>query len=106
MSLHPKVEQELLDRGYSRRSVARIALGASAALPFFHEFALAQQAERPRASRRRRGSRGHGSERDPDQRQRESDGSVEGGVRIDRGGCAAGVALRAGGRQPGAAEPD
>ncbi len=46
MSLHPKVEQELLDRGYSRRSVARIALGASAALPFFHEFALAQQAER------------------------------------------------------------
>jgi histidinol-phosphate aminotransferase len=52
MSLHPKVQDELLERGYSRRSIARIALGATAALPFFHEFALAQQGEgRARAQR-------------------------------------------------------
>lgn len=62
MSLHPKVEQELSDRGYSRRSIARIALGASAALPFFHEFALAQQAER----RGRAGGGGARAAADPD----------------------------------------
>jgi histidinol-phosphate aminotransferase len=48
MSLEPKVQEELLARGYSRRHIGRIALGAAAALPFFHEFALAQQAEAPR----------------------------------------------------------
>src|ERR1017187_8982867 len=42
MSLEPKVQEELLSRGFSRRNIARIALGAAAALPFFHEFALAQ----------------------------------------------------------------
>jgi histidinol-phosphate aminotransferase len=42
MSLTSKVQNELLDRGFSRRQVARIALGASAVLPFFHEFAFAQ----------------------------------------------------------------
>jgi histidinol-phosphate aminotransferase len=52
MSLEPKVQEELLARGYSRRNIGRIALGAAAALPFFHEFALAQQAEtRPRGNR-------------------------------------------------------
>jgi histidinol-phosphate aminotransferase len=53
MSLAPKVQEELLARGYSRRNIGRIALGAAAALPFFHEFALAQQAEvtRTRANR-------------------------------------------------------
>jgi hypothetical protein len=63
MSLHPKVQDELLERGYSRRSIARIALGATAALPFFHEFALAQQSET------RRGRAGGGGARaatDPD----------------------------------------
>ena len=45
MTLTPKTEQSLLERGYSRRSIARIALGASAAIPFFSEFAQAQQAE-------------------------------------------------------------
>lgn len=45
MSLHPKVKEELLERGYSRRNIMRISLGATAALPFFHEFALAQQSE-------------------------------------------------------------
>src|ERR1700749_1102846 len=56
MTLAPKVQEELLARGYSRRHIGRIALGAAAALPFFHEFALAQQAETPRA----RGNRGTG----------------------------------------------
>src|SRR5277367_4887396 len=54
MSLHPKVKEELLERGYSRRNIAQIALGAAAALPFFHEFALAQQLD-PAAPRRPRG---------------------------------------------------
>jgi histidinol-phosphate aminotransferase len=57
MSLSQKVQQELLELGYSRRHIGRIALGAAAALPFFHEFALAQQAETPRA----RGNRGGGN---------------------------------------------
>jgi hypothetical protein len=30
MPLHPKVQEDLLARGYSRRSIARIALGAAA----------------------------------------------------------------------------
>jgi histidinol-phosphate/aromatic aminotransferase/cobyric acid decarboxylase-like protein len=58
MSLEPKVEKELLERGYTRRNIARIALGATAALPFFHEFALAQDAAAP--ARRGRGNRGGG----------------------------------------------
>ena len=63
MSLQPKVQEELLARGYSRRNVARIALGAAAALPFFHEFALAQDdGDAPRA----RGGRGGGRAFDPE----------------------------------------
>ena len=65
MSLHPKVQEELLERGYSRRSIARIALGATAALPFFHEFALAQQAE-TQARRRAGGGGGRNAAADPD----------------------------------------
>ena len=42
MSLTRTVQYELLERGYSRRQIARIALGAAAAIPFFHEFAFAQ----------------------------------------------------------------
>ena len=63
MSLHPKVQEELLDRGYSRRSIARIALGARQPLPFFHEFAW------PAGRRPRRGRAGGGGARattDPD----------------------------------------
>src|SRR5690349_13066778 len=45
VSLSLKVKNELLDRGYSRRNIARIALGAAATLPFFHEFAFAQDAQ-------------------------------------------------------------
>ena len=42
MSLSQKVQDELLNRGYSRRQIARISLGAAAVLPYFHEFAFAQ----------------------------------------------------------------
>jgi len=45
MGLTPKLIDDLLGRGYSRRQVARIALGASAVVPFFNEFAQAQQSE-------------------------------------------------------------
>ena len=43
MSLTPQVQKELLDRGYTRRQIGRIALGAAAVMPFFHEFAFAAQ---------------------------------------------------------------
>jgi histidinol-phosphate aminotransferase len=42
MSLSLKVQNELLNRGFTRRHIARISLGAAAVLPFFHEFAMAQ----------------------------------------------------------------
>jgi histidinol-phosphate aminotransferase len=45
MSLSLKVKNELLDRGYTRRNITQIALGAAAVLPFFHEFAFAQDAQ-------------------------------------------------------------
>jgi histidinol-phosphate/aromatic aminotransferase/cobyric acid decarboxylase-like protein len=40
-----KTEEDLLSRGYSRRQVAKIAMGVTAAIPFFSEFALAQNDE-------------------------------------------------------------
>ena len=46
MALKPKLTESLLERGYSRRQIAKIAMGAGAAIPFFNEFALAQQATR------------------------------------------------------------
>jgi histidinol-phosphate aminotransferase len=39
----------LLERGYSRRQIGRIALGAAAVMPFFHEFAFAQDDAAPAA---------------------------------------------------------
>jgi histidinol-phosphate aminotransferase len=45
MTLLRKTQESLLERGYSRRQISRIALGAAAAIPFFNEFAQAQQAE-------------------------------------------------------------
>jgi histidinol-phosphate aminotransferase len=45
MALTPKLIDSLLERGYSRRNIAKIALGASVAIPFFNEFAQAQDAE-------------------------------------------------------------
>jgi histidinol-phosphate aminotransferase len=47
--MNRNIEQNLQDRGFSRRQlgrVARIVTGGAAALPFFNEFALAQQAQR------------------------------------------------------------
>src|SRR5260370_29697766 len=65
MTLQPKVQDELLSRGYSRRNIARIALGAASALPFFHEFAFAQ--DDGDAPARGRGMRGGGPRTyDPD----------------------------------------
>jgi histidinol-phosphate/aromatic aminotransferase/cobyric acid decarboxylase-like protein len=43
--LSHKTEESLLERGYSRRQISRIALGAAAAIPFFNEFAQAQQTQ-------------------------------------------------------------
>jgi histidinol-phosphate aminotransferase len=60
MALTPKLTESLLDRGFSRRQISRIALGASAAIPFFHEFAMAQQAEQVAGGRRGGGGRGRG----------------------------------------------
>ena len=40
--LNKNVQKELLDRGFSRRQLARIMLGAAAAIPLFHEFSFAQ----------------------------------------------------------------
>ena len=47
MALSKNVQRDLLERGYSRRQVARIALGAAAVIPFFHEFAFAQDDAAP-----------------------------------------------------------
>ena len=49
MSLTREVQKDLLERGYSRRQIGRIALGAAAVLPFFHEFAFAQDDAAPAA---------------------------------------------------------
>jgi histidinol-phosphate/aromatic aminotransferase/cobyric acid decarboxylase-like protein len=42
MGLSPKLTENLLERGYSRRQIARVALGAGAAIPYFAEYAFAQ----------------------------------------------------------------
>jgi histidinol-phosphate aminotransferase len=57
-----KTEESLLERGYSRRQIGRIAMGAAAAIPFFSEFAQAQQ-PLARVANRRGGTR---AEYDPD----------------------------------------
>ena len=46
MSLTLKTQESLLERGYSRRQISRISLGVAAAVPFFSEFAQAQQVAR------------------------------------------------------------
>lgn len=42
MVLSRKTEEDLLSRGYSRRQIARLSMGAAAAIPFFSELAQAQ----------------------------------------------------------------
>jgi histidinol-phosphate/aromatic aminotransferase/cobyric acid decarboxylase-like protein len=52
MALSLKTTESLLERGYSRRMIGRISMGAAAAIPFFNEFAQAQQAEQAALGRR------------------------------------------------------
>jgi histidinol-phosphate/aromatic aminotransferase/cobyric acid decarboxylase-like protein len=70
MSLSKNAVNDLLNRGYSRRNIAHIALGAAAVMPLFHEFAFAQQAADPDNLAPRRGARGgsggRGRNVDPD----------------------------------------
>jgi len=58
MSLSKKAVTDLLDRGYSRRNIAHIALGAAAVMPLFHEFAFAQDNPDAPTPARGRGARG------------------------------------------------
>src|SRR5271165_7296025 len=64
MSLPVKQQEVLLAKGFSRRQIGRMAslLTAGAALPFYKEFAMAQDAER----RMMRGAGGAGRMNDPD----------------------------------------
>jgi histidinol-phosphate aminotransferase len=64
MALPVKQQEVFLNKGFSRRQVGRIAslLTAGAALPFYNEFAMAQDAER----RMMRGAGGAGRMNDPD----------------------------------------
>jgi len=64
MALPVKQQDVFLNKGFSRRQVGRIAslLTAGAALPFYNEFAMAQDAER----RMVRGAGGAGRMNDPD----------------------------------------
>lgn len=64
MQMTKALQKELLDRGFSRRHVGQIALGAAAAIPLFHEFAFAQDDGAP-ARGARGGGGGRGRERDP-----------------------------------------
>ncbi len=72
MSLSKEAIKDLENRGYSRRQIAHVALGAAAVLPLFHEFAFAQDVnpDAPAAGGRGgRGGRGGGGGRaayDPD----------------------------------------
>jgi len=60
-----KTEESLLERGYSRRQIGRIAMGAAAAIPFFSEFAQAQQ-QLARVAGRRSGGNAARADYDPD----------------------------------------
>jgi histidinol-phosphate aminotransferase len=67
MMLTRKTQESLLERGYSRRQVGRIAMGAAAAVPFFNEFALAQQVDGGRTRGfRRAGGGGSQAPYDPE----------------------------------------
>ncbi len=66
MILTRKTQESLLERGYSRRQIGRILGGAAAAVPFFNEFAMAQQAEQQARGNRRGGGGGQRAPYDPD----------------------------------------
>lgn len=64
-----KTQENLLERGYSRRQITKISMGLGAAIPFFNEFAMAQQAEqqqRGRGNRGRAGGNGRQAAYDPE----------------------------------------
>lgn len=62
-----KTQENMLERGYSRRQIGRLSMGAAAAIPFFNEFALAQQAEQGRRGNRgRAGGAGANAPYDPE----------------------------------------
>src|ERR1700675_5081310 len=63
MILSKKTQESLLERGYSRRQIGLLAGGAAVAIPFFNEFAQAQQSDQLVARPARRG--GAGFERRP-----------------------------------------
>jgi len=66
MILTRKTQESLLERGYSRRQIGRILGGTAAAVPFFNEFAMAQQAEQQTRGNRRGGGGGQRAAYDPD----------------------------------------
>lgn len=57
MSLSKEAIKDLENRGYTRRQIAHVALGAAAVMPLFHEFAFAQDVnpDAPPAGGRRGG---------------------------------------------------
>jgi histidinol-phosphate/aromatic aminotransferase/cobyric acid decarboxylase-like protein len=59
MALTTNLIDDLMSRGYSRRSISRIALGAAAVIPFFSEASFAQSTD-AEAPARGRGGRGGG----------------------------------------------
>ncbi len=66
MSLSKDAIKDLENRGYSRRQIAHVALGAAAVLPLFHEFAFAQDVNPDAPARRGGGGRRGGGAVDPD----------------------------------------
>jgi histidinol-phosphate/aromatic aminotransferase/cobyric acid decarboxylase-like protein len=66
MTLTRKTQESLSEKGFSRRQISRIALGAAAAFPFFNEFAQAQQAEVRAVRMGRRRAAGDAQAYDPD----------------------------------------
>jgi histidinol-phosphate aminotransferase len=60
MSLSKDAVKDLLNRGYTRRNIAHIALGAAAVMPLFHESSFAQTATPDATPARGRGARGAG----------------------------------------------
>jgi len=109
MALTSKLTASLMERGFSRRHIARISMGAAAAIPFFNEFAMAQQAEQQQAAVTNGGRRGGGMGAgarvfDPDMvriTSNESHGPLQGGARSADESRAHGVALLAAGREHG-----
>ena len=66
MALTEKIIESLSDRGYSRRQIARVALGAAAAIPFFSEMDMAYGQDDGAPVRGRGGAAGAVRPYDPD----------------------------------------